>query len=253
MQSRSWVFLTIGLGALLSISCVEREAPEGRHSTEIAAPPLHLVSTFNGTTYAREGAANPFPAAGNVEVIPVVGRPGGAARFAGHDPDEQGRSRLQVDKSAMIWDGANLPVERGTIGFSVRWPRQRKWSDGRRTWLVALPPRIHEIDGGSDGTGLVVFKDEDDTLALGLYHCWERRIHTSLLSWGLRIGDELAGTAPPDVIAVRIPVGHLPGDEWIPVRLAWDRAAGRVWLGIGDELHTADADLRLPAWHCLVL
>lgn len=223
-----------------------------QESQKTPLPSVRLIATFDDNLNAREGAANPFPAAGNIDIVSSGKQTGGAARFLGQE-DQNGHPKYRTEKSAMIWDGANLPVARGTIAFDMRWAGRRNWSDGKKTWLAVLPPDSTQVDGSSNGTGLVLYKDSDNSLVLGVYHLWKRHIRGETIKWGVPTDGKSSEIAAPDAIAARIPVGDLSADEWVSVRLSWDRDKGKVWLGVDDQLVEADADLRLPSWNCLLL
>lgn len=260
-QSRSLIVLILSvvvlslLAVLFWASTSWRAHPPSEGESQKSAPAgdhFRLVCTFDNSLYACDGAANPFPAAGNVDVIAVDGRRGGAARFHGQE-DTNGKPLRDSEKSVMVWDGANLPSSRGTIGFDLRWSGRRNWTDGRRTWLAVLPPSSDQVDGSSEGSGLVLYKDSDNSLVLGVYDLWKQRIRATPLNWGRPLSGGALELAEPDAIAVRYPLDDLPPEGWMSVRISWDREQGKVWLGVGDHLREAAADLRLPSWDCLLL
>ncbi len=214
------------------------------------AAPLAFVAPFDESVHACQGAANPFVAAGNVALVPAGEGRGSCLRFGGHDDLPDGRSRLVGDKSAYIVDGVNVPQDRGTIGFWVRCGGRRHWSDGQDSWLLVLAPSVGEclIPTDDEGTGLALVKRADNTLALAEYQFHDRRITPSFIRMGTPYE---VGT--PDAVPVAVPVGGLSASSWVFVRLGWDRAAGRVWLGVGDDLREAAVSFRSAPWLCLLL
>ena len=168
-------------------------------SAQDLPPHLRLVCTFDQGMHACKGAVNPFAAAGNVEIVKEGER--SVAKFQGHDPTPQGERR-PWEKSAMIFDGANIPAEAGTVAFKVRWAGKRHWSDGQRTWLAVLAPYVGHggKELGEEGTGLALLKDKDNSLVLGVYQFYDDRLShyfTSRKS-GLDV-------AEPDAVPIRIP------------------------------------------------
>ena len=205
---------------------------------------LKLYCAFEEGLHSCQGAANPFSAAGFVKLTPGGKGRGQAVHFRGH----MGFGTSQ--RSAMLFDGANLPVERGTVGLWLRCSGQRTWRDGTRTWLMVLTPQVGECLSIStdNGTGLALYKDKDDALVLGAYQFHGRR-----LTPDFRSSKSGFDVAEPDSIVARIPVGDLPKREWTPIRVAWDRPAGKAWLGVGKTLRSGAVTYRRARWLCLLL
>lgn len=217
---------------------------------EVAPAWLRLACSFEQNVHGREGAANPFAAAGNVRLVDLGPGRGHAVQFGGHDPGTDGRPRLVQDKSALIYDGANLPATRATVGVSVRWTDQRNWADGKRTWLMVLVPRCGEcmtpID--DDGTGLALIKEEEGTLVAAAY-----QFHDGRLTPDFRSRASGYEVADPDAIVARLPVATLRPEAWTRLRLGWDRESGRVWLAAGEQIVHGQTQFRSAPFHCLLL
>ncbi len=205
---------------------------------------VKLYCAFEEGLHASEGAANPFSASGHVTVDPADARRGGVAHFRGHE------GRSVPSRSAMVFDGASLPVERGTVGMLLRCSGKRTWADGERTWLMGLVPQVGECLSitTDNGTGLLLYKDTDNSLVLGAYQFHDQRLNPEF-----RSRESGFDIAEPDQIVARVPVSELPADGWVPVRVGWDRAAGKAWLGVGDVLESAPVDFLPAPWLCLLL
>ncbi|PIY41773.1 MAG: hypothetical protein COZ05_15195 [Armatimonadetes bacterium CG_4_10_14_3_um_filter_59_10] len=210
---------------------------------------LSLICPFDSSLHACEGAVNPFSASGNVKIVPLEGDQRGAAQFAGHDDTPQGERRA-IEKSAVIFDGRNVPPERGTASLRIRWSGKRQWSDGQRTWLAVLVPNG---TGGTEipseeGTSLALVKDADNSLALFVYQFFDGRLWTDFRS-------EQSGyeVAEPDAVPLRIPVAKLRANEWEILRFSWDRESNKVWLCVNDDVRQADVRFRKGAWSCLLV
>ena len=197
---------------------------------------LRLVCPFEHGLYACEGAANPFTASGRVKLVGAGGARGKVARFEGHDAQPDGRSRRPWEKSAMIVDGVNLPADRGTVGFWIRFSGKRHWTDGKRTWLAVFVPDLPRtrLPNKEEGTGLVLLKEADDTLSLAVYQFYNNR--RSLYFSSRKSGHEVA---EPDAIPLKLSVRGPKAGDWAHVRFAWDQASGKVWLGLNDTLNHA--------------
>ncbi len=211
-----------------------------------AALPGHvkLYCAFEEGLHASEGAVNPFSASGYVTVEPADARRGGVAHFRGHE------GRSVPKRSAMVFDGVNLLVERGTVGMLLRCSGSRTWADGKRTWLMGMVPQVGEClyITTDNGTGLLLYKDTDNCLVLGAYQFHDKRLNPEFRS--LESGFDIA---EPDQIVARVPVSELPADGWVPIRVGWDRSAGKAWLGVGDTVESASVDFRPAPWLCLLL
>lgn len=218
-------------------------------TTEPLPSHLRLVCTFEERVHGGEGAPNPFAAAGRIKLASAGGVRGNVAHFHGHDPLPDGRARSASQKSAMLIEGVNLPTERGTVGFWLRLSGTRNWGDGKRSWVLVLLPSVPDtVETKGKGTALTLFKDADNTLALGVYQFHDGRIRYDLRT--PRSGYEVSD---PDAFPVRLPVDHLTDGEWAQVRVAWDQAAGRVWLGVNNTLKSAEVALHKAPWHCMLL
>jgi len=75
---------------------------------------------FDEGLHACQGAPNPFSAAGHVTLVPAGPGRAKAAHFAGIS-----ENRPVHKKSAMLFDGVNLPAGRGTVSMLVRWSGKR--------------------------------------------------------------------------------------------------------------------------------
>ncbi|MDO9541557.1 MAG: hypothetical protein Q7J98_04460 [Kiritimatiellia bacterium] len=208
--------------------------------------PSRMVFNFESGKYACEGAANPFPAAGHVSIVDTKTSQGKALRFGGQDEDAEGRARYPWDKSAMIIDGVNLPLEKGTIGLKVRWSGARNWSDGRRTWLLLIIPQVIDTKPFDEGTGLALIKDEKNNLILAEYQFYDGRLTHYLTANSNEV-------AEPDSVSVTAPTDGLKADDWVPVRIAWNRKDGKVWLGLGDKILSGDVRFRASPLLCLLV
>ena len=213
-----------------------------------AAPALpehvRLYCAFEEGLHSSRGAANPFAASGYVDLVKDSAARGKVARFRGHE------GYATPEKSAMVFDGANIPVERGTVGMWLRCSGKRTWADGKRTWLAVLAPQVGEClrITTDNGTGLALYKDRDNSLVLGAYQFHDKRLSPCFLA--RKSGFEIA---EPDQVVARIPATKLPKGDWVPIRLGWDRAAGKAWLGVGDVLEVGDIAYRPAPWLCLLL
>jgi len=205
---------------------------------------IKLLCTFEEGLHSSQGAANPFSACGHVRLVPGGEGRGNVAHFRGHE------RRPTAQRSAMLFDGANLPVERGTVGMLVRCSGKRTWADGKRTWLMVLVPQVGEClrTTTDNGTGLVLYKDTDNALVLAAYQFHDKRLTPDFRS--RESGFEIA---EPDQVVVRMPVSLLPSDRWVPIRVAWDRSAGKAWLGVGGGWKSGDVAYRPARWLCLLL
>lgn len=205
---------------------------------------VRLYCAFEEGLHAGQGAVNPFSACGHVSLEPAGAERGSVAHFRGHE------GRATADRSAMVFDGVNLPVERGTVGMLMRCSGTRTWADGKRTWLMALVPQVGEClrTTTDNGTGLLLYKDRDNALVLGAYQFHDKRLSPCFLS--RESGFEIA---EPDQIVARVPVSGVPVSGWVAVRVAWDRSAGKAWLGIGDTLRSAAVTYRPAPWLCLLV
>ena len=232
------VDLAVGLSVLCVVSLSASGAPAS------LPPHVKLYCAFDEGLHASRGASNAFSACGHVSLEPGAPGRGKAARFRGHEGYPTG------ERSAMLFDGVNLPVERGTVGLLMRCSGKRKWADGRRTWLLGLVPQVGEClqTTTDNGTGLLLFKDRDNALVLGVYQFHDKRLSPCFLS--RKSGFEIA---EPDQIAARVPAAELPADGWVAIRVAWDRTRGRAWLGVGDALAGAKVTFRPAPWLCLLL
>ena len=211
-----------------------------------ATLPSHvtLYCAFEEGLHSSEGAVKPFSASGYVTVEPGGAGRGNVAHFRGHEG-------LSVpEKSAMIFDGVNLPVERGTVGLLIRCSGNRTWADGKRTYLLGLVPQVGEALSTTtdNGTGLLLYKDSDNALVLGAYQFHDARLTPEFCS--AESGFEIA---EPDSIVARIPVADLPADGWVAVRVGWDRETETAWLGVGDTIESSPVSYRPASWLCLLL
>lgn len=176
---------------------------------------------------------------------------GGVVRFDGQDALSNGLPRLIGMKSAVIFDGVNLPVERGTVAFRIRWAGERKWADGRRTWLAVLCSLAYEEFGfkdPSEGTSLALIKEKDGHLILGIYQHYANK-----LTPGLSSASSGLDVAEPDAIPVSIFAGAKKPEDWSTIQIGWDQAAGRVWLSLDGELKTASVQFRKTRFAALLL
>ncbi len=219
------------------------------HLSAFAAPAslpsdVKLYCAFEEGLHASEGAANPFSASGYVTVEPGGAERGNVAHFRGHE------GRPVPKRSAMVFDGVNLPAERGTVGMLLRCSGKRTWADGQRTWLMGLVPQVGECLSitTDNGTGLLLYKDSDNSLVLGAYQFHDRRLNPEF-----RSAESGFDIAEPDQIVARVPVGELPIDGWVSIRVGWDRAARKAWLGVGDTVESSAVDYRPAPWLCLLL
>lgn len=213
-------------------------------------PSRVFVATFNEGLHGCQGAPNPFVAAGNVRRVEGGPGRGSCLRFDGHDDLADGRTRLVGDKSALVVDGANLPLERGTVGVWLRWAGARTWNDGKAAWLLVLAPAVGECltTTADEGTGLAVIKEADNTLTLAEYQFHQSRMSPCFVRAG-----KPYDVGEPDATPLRLPVQDLSRDAWVFVRLGWDRAAGRVWLGVNDDVRSANTAFRAAPWLCLLV
>ncbi len=205
---------------------------------------VKLYCAFEEGLHASEGAANPFSASGYVTVEPGGAERGNVAHFRGHE------GRPVPKRSAMVFDGVNLPAERGTVGMLLRCSGQRTWADGQRTWLMALVPQVGECLSitTDNGTGLLLYKDSDNALVLGAY-----QFHDARLNPEFRSAASGFDIAEPDQIVARVPVEELPADGWVSIRVGWDRATRKAWLGVGDTVESSSVEYRPAPWLCLLL
>jgi len=216
--------------------------------TSEAAPslPRHikLHCAFEQGLHSGAGASNPFSACGYVDLRSAEPERGKVAHFRGHD------GFTTHLRSAMLFDGANLPTERGTVGLMMRCSGKRTWKDGKRTWLMVLAPQVGEClrTTTDNGTGLALYKDTDDALVLAAYQFYDKRLTPCFCS--RKSGFEIA---EPDTIVARIPAADLPAAGWVAIRVSWDRTAGKAWLGVGDVLESATLAYRPAPWLCLLL
>jgi hypothetical protein len=209
-----------------------------------------LVASFDEGLHASRGAPNPFSAAGAVTRERSGPGQGGFLRFGGHDPLPGGRPRPPSARSSLVFDGVNLPVAAGTLSFRVRLSGARRWDDGREAWLAVLAPLVGEPGihrSGEQGTGLALLKTAAGELALGVWDFRDDRL-TPYFQPRSRPSE----VAPPDAVPIRLPV-RAGAADWVPVRLGWDRASGRVWLGAGDRLESARLHLRGAGYRALLL
>jgi len=211
---------------------------------------VRLAVPFDKGPHACVAAANPFSAgAGQVGLVPD-GRHGKALRLASAESANVDRlNRAGIRKSTLIFDGANLPDQRGTVAFHVRAaPDRDVWSDGGEYWLAVLTPRvgIHGATMGLEGTGLAVVKESDNTVALRLYHFHDDRL-------GVSFGTGKYAVAPPDETPLRLETSRLQPGRWVLIRVAWDQALGRVWLGVGDRIESAACRFRPTSFLCLLV
>lgn len=118
---------------------------------------VRFALPFEDGLHAGEGAANPFVAAGNVDVVECGGARGRVLRLRALRPDAA---------AALVIDGSNVPGDSGTFGAWFRW---RATEPGRPTWLLTLVPYVGEPYGGPTqlrGTALAVLGEPDGTVAL---------------------------------------------------------------------------------------
>lgn len=224
--------------AFAQSSCISKTNAETDENISLACP-------FDKNLYAAKGAKNPYSASGNVSIV-KYGK-NGVAKFAGHD-SVKGLPRLPQDKSALIFDGKNIPPK-GSLSFKVRWAGARNWKDGKRTWLAALVPKALAEDEklGEKGTALVLFKEKDNTLELAAYHTKKNRKNI------FRTKKSRFDTGEPDEILMKIPCGAFPSDKWEKVRIAWDVSRNKVWLTAGGETKSASCNILSPDFRCLLI
>jgi len=201
---------------------------------------IRFLCTFEAGPHACEGAENPFVAAGNVSLTDSGTNRGKALHLAGQE------GKRVLAKSAFIVDGRNVPANRGTIGARFRFTGKRHWNDNKRTWLLVLVPDVVDtVERKEKGTALAVFKDTDNTLALGVYD-----LHDGRLPPNLTPGHDVA---EPDRVPLRLPTGGLGKSDWARVRFGFGQNAGRVWLGLNDKLKSAPVRFRPSRFRCLLV
>jgi hypothetical protein len=115
---------------------------------------------------------------------------------------------------------------------------------------MGLAPQVGECLSitTDNGTGLLLYKDSDNSLVLGAY-----QFHDGRLTPDFRSAESGYEIAEPDQIVARIPVAELSADGWVPVRVGWDREAQKAWLGVGDRLESNTVNYRPAPWLCLLL
>lgn len=217
----------------------------GAFAADASLPPhVKLYCAFEEGLHSSEGATNPFAAFRWVAVQAADAERGNVAHFRGHAGHSVSR------RSAMWFDGVNLPVERGTVGMLIRCSGDRTWADGKRTYLMGLAPQVGECLSitTDNGTGLLLYKDADNALVLGAY-----QFHDGRLNPEFRSAESGFDIAEPDQVVARIPVANLPADGWIPVCVGWDREAQKAWLGVGDRIESSTVSYRPAPWLCLLL
>jgi hypothetical protein len=235
---------------LICASCAGTKAGPPSVGKSALPKAIKLVATFDEGLYASKGAQNPFSASGHVSLVDGGSGRGKAAHFGGHDAFSNGKARRPWDKSALIFDGVNIPTDRATIGCKLRFSSKRNWADGKRTWLMVLLPKVGQSLSTTydNGTALAVFKDKDNTIALGVYQFYKKRIAPTFIRRGkpYEVGE-------PDAIPLRINVAKRKPGEWVTVRFGWDRKAGKVWLAVGDEIKSAKTVFRPAVPQVLLL
>ena len=226
----------------LLVACIA--SPTVLRAAPVLPKHITLHCAFEEGLHSARGAANPFSACGHVDLVKDSAERGSVARFRGHE------GYATPQRSAMLFDGVNIPVKQGTVGMRLRCSGKRTWADGKRTWLAVLAPQVGEClrTTTDNGTGLALYKDRDNSLVLGVYQFHDKRLAPGFYS--RKSGFEIA---EPDQVAARVPAADLPKDGWIQIRLGWDRATGKAWLGVGDVLRHADVTYRPAPWLCLLL
>lgn len=192
---------------------------------------FRLAVDFEGDTpsegnfYGAEGLlGNPFPTAGQISLIDEGAPRGFVAEFEGHDDFLDGQIRRASERSALIFD-ASVLGDTGTLSFRVRWNGLRGWADTEESWLAFLAPLVGEVGFSTDetGTGLAIVKDATGHLVLAI-HQFER----AAISADYR---DAAGLVPATETPIAIDVSSFADDDWIQIRLAWEKSSGRVSLG----------------------
>ncbi len=200
---------------------------------------LRMILPFEDGVHACEGAAQPFVAAGNVQLIPAEDRRGNVLRFRALEPDKP---------SALVIAGVNLPHEKGTVGAWFRLQNDTENDARRNVWLLSLIPRVGEpfrVLPGSKGTGLAVVQEKNGTMALYVY-----QLGQSNQDMFFGAGIDLA---EPDTVAIRIPLPTEGRNAWHHVRLGWNRTDRTVWLAVDDVQRQARVDFRPAVSHCLLV
>ncbi|MDP6505553.1 MAG: hypothetical protein QF886_18175, partial [Planctomycetota bacterium] len=225
---------------ILSSSCIAQEKkPNDRDSSN----QLHtrLDVRFDEGLHANQGAANPFSASGNVEL--VEGRSGKAVRFANDRPAE-----VPWEKSAVLFDGTNVPADKGTISFHLRSPPgENCWRDGKRHWLATLVPDagVWGFTFGEEGTALAIVKDEDDTISFRVYQLHDNRMNIELRA--------TLDIMPPDDVPLKLDCKSYKAPDWQSIRFSWDKTKQQVSLSTGGKTVHGECQLRKSKYLCLLL
>jgi hypothetical protein len=210
-----------------------------------------LTVPFDADLHALPGAANPFSSSNRVEVVAVSGAKGRAAHFVGAFAVQGRTTSAFTERQALIFSGANLPSRAGWIEFRLRTEEGERRNQQRRRWIVALPPVVGELYFGSEevGLGLGLLRDERGDLVLALHRFEEGRLTADYRSKGMT-----TGMTAPDAIAIRFSAKEVDASRvWQDIRIGWDQVAGKVFLGVGDELRSAAVDFPATRFRALLL
>jgi hypothetical protein len=200
---------------------------------------------------ASPGAPNRFSASNLVEVVEFDGAKGRAAQFVGSTTESGHPAPSPVEHHALIFSGANLPSRAGWIEFRLRTDGLPHRDRHRRRWIVALPPIVGELyfNTAEVGLGIGLLQEEQGDLVLALHRFGNARLTADYRSKKMR-----TGMAEPDTVAIRFSAEESDATQsWRRIRIGWDQTAGKVFLGVDDELRSADVDFPETRFRALIL
>jgi hypothetical protein len=210
-----------------------------------------LTASFDADLNASPGAPNRFSASNLVEVVELGGAKGRAAHFVGSTTESGHPAPSPIEHHALIFSGANLPSRAGWIEFRLRTDGLPHRERHRRRWIVALPPIVGELyfNTAEVGLGIGLIQEEQGDLVLALHRFGNARLTADYRSKKMR-----TGMAKPDAIAVRFSAKESDATQsWRRIRIGWDQTVGKVFLGVDDELRSADVDFPETRFRALIL
>lgn len=230
----SWLFV-FGLCALSVLSAVIASTGE---CAEAEFP--NWIVSFDTDLNASPSATNPYSASNLVQVVEVQGATGRAAYFAGTLSEAGHASPTPVEQQALIFSGENLPSRAGWIEFRLRLIERDHSRPHKRRWIVALPPVVGELHFGTMevGLGLGLVQEENGDLVLALHRFKNGRLLPDYRLKGMQVG-----MAAPDATPIRFAASTTDAiRSWRRIRIGWDQAAAKVFLGVDDDLRSAAVD-----------
>jgi hypothetical protein len=210
-----------------------------------------FTATFDSDLNASPGAPNRFSASNLVEVVEFAGAKGRAAHFVGSTVESGHPAPSPIEHHALIFSGVNLPSRAGWIDFRLRTDGLPPREQHRRRWIVALPPVVGELyfNAAEVGLGIGLLQDEQGDLVLALHRFVNARLTADYRSKKMR-----TGMAAPDAIAIRFSAEESDATQsWRRIRIGWDQTAGKVFLGVDDELRSAEVDFPETRFRALIL